>query len=115
MDFIQMIYDFARRLSILESGDCGLCAQMSWREECSVAWPFFEGLPFRHRLWHCGGVLGWIFILLAIVGLELCAKDAFAFPKAAHALFVFMEDFVEFVGLLSKKPFNGWIALPHVS
>ena len=48
----------------------------------------------------------WIFILLAIVGIELCVKNAFAFPKAAHALFAFIEDFVEFVGLPARKPFN---------
>jgi hypothetical protein len=30
---------------------------------------FFEGLHFRCRLWHCGGVLQWLFILLAVIGI----------------------------------------------
>jgi len=84
----------------------GLVRCHARRKDRSVALPFIERLHFRRRLWYCGGVLEWIFILLAIVGIELCVTDAFVFPKAAHALFVFIEDFVEFVGLPSRKPFN---------
>jgi hypothetical protein len=52
-------------------------------------------------------MLQWILILPAIVGIELCVKNAFAFPKGAHPFFAFIEDLVEFVGLPAGKPFNG--------
>ena len=34
----------------------------------------FKGLHLRYRLWHSGGVLQWILILLAIIGIELCVN-----------------------------------------
>ena len=48
----------------------------------------------------------WIFILLAIIGVELCVKNALAFPKVAHALFIIVEGLVEFVGFPARKPFK---------
>jgi hypothetical protein len=57
-------------------------------------------------------MLQWILVLLAIVGIELCLKYAFALPKAARALFAFVEDLVELVGLPAGMPFND-VCVPY--
>ena len=84
----------------------GFLSRDSWGIELPIALNFLKGLHLRHSLWHSGGVLQWILILLAVVGIELCVKYAFAFPKAARAFFAVVKDLVELIGLPAGKAFN---------
>jgi hypothetical protein len=45
-------------------------------------------------------------MLLAVIGIERCIENAFAFSKARRALSLVVVEFVEFIGLPVRKPFH---------